>query len=89
MQKKIAGLGILLLTTLVSYAGADDREWNAMARVHLTTEASLQMNDSPSAGAQQQVSLWQMGLVGVKCTRIVNWAVRRPAAVATLRSVLY
>ena len=41
MQKEIAGLGILLFTTLASYAGADDRERNAMARVHLTTEASL------------------------------------------------
>jgi|KBSSwiStaDraftv2_1062776.scaffolds.fasta_scaffold49715_3 hypothetical protein len=47
MQKKIAGLGILLLTTLVSYAGADDREWNAMARVHLTTEASLTAGCTP------------------------------------------
>ena len=47
MQKKIAGLGILLLTTLVSYAGADDREWNAMARVHLTTEASLAAGCTP------------------------------------------
>jgi len=57
--------------------------------VELTTEASLQLNDAPAAGAQQQVSLWQMGLVGVKCTRIVNWAPRRPAAVATLRSVAF
>jgi hypothetical protein len=41
MQKTIAGLGILLFTAFVSNAGADDREEKAMARVHLTTEASL------------------------------------------------
>jgi len=40
MKKKMAGLGILLFA-FASAAGADDREQNAMARVHLTTEASL------------------------------------------------
>ena len=47
MQKIVAGLGILLFTTFVSYAGADDRERNAMARVHLTTEASLAAGCTP------------------------------------------
>ena len=47
MQKKIAGLGILLFTTFVSYAGAADREDNAMARVHLTTEPSLAAGCTP------------------------------------------
>jgi hypothetical protein len=47
MQKTIAGLAILLFTTFVSYAGADDREQNAMARVHLTTEASLAAGCTP------------------------------------------
>ena len=47
MQKMIAGLGILLVTTFVSYAGADDRERNAMARVHLTTEGSLAVGCTP------------------------------------------
>ena len=40
MQRKMAGIGILLLT-FVSYAGADDAEQIAMAWVRLTTEASL------------------------------------------------
>ena len=40
MQRKMAGIGILLLA-FVSYAGADDAEQIAMARVRLTTEASL------------------------------------------------
>jgi hypothetical protein len=47
MQKTIACLGILLFTTFVSYAGADNREQNAMARVHLTTEASLAAGCTP------------------------------------------
>ena len=47
MQKTIAGLGILLFTSFVSYAGADDRERSAMARVHLTTEASLAVGCTP------------------------------------------
>lgn len=47
----------------------------------MSTEASVQMNDAPSAGAQQLVSLWQNGMVGLKCDRWINWAKRRPAAV--------
>ena len=40
IQRKMAGIGILVLA-FVSYAGADDAEQIAMARVRLTTEASL------------------------------------------------
>ena len=40
MQRKMAGIGILLLA-FVSYAGADDAEQIAMARVRLRTVASL------------------------------------------------
>jgi HK97 family phage major capsid protein/HK97 family phage prohead protease len=47
----------------------------------MSTEASVQMNDAPSAGAQQLVSLWQNGMVGLKCDRWINWAKRRSAAV--------
>lgn len=47
----------------------------------ISTEASVQMNDAPSAGAQQLVSLWQNGMVGLKCDRWINWARRRNAAV--------
>ena len=46
MRRTMAGMGILLLA-FVSYAGADDRERNAMARVHLTTEASLAAGCTP------------------------------------------
>lgn len=47
----------------------------------MSTEASVQMNDAPSPGAQQLVSLWQNGMVGLKCDRWINWARRRQAAV--------
>jgi len=47
----------------------------------MSTEASVQMNDAPSAGAQSLVSLWQNGMVGLKCDRWINWAKRRSTAV--------
>jgi len=47
----------------------------------MSTEASVQMNDAPSAGAQSLVSLWQNSMVGLKCDRWINWAKRRSTAV--------
>lgn len=47
----------------------------------VSTEASVQMNDAPSAGAQSLVSLWQNGLLGVKVDRFIYWAKRRSQAV--------
>lgn len=46
-----------------------------------SSEASVQMNDAPSAGAQSLVSLWQNGLLGVKADRWIHWTKRRSAAV--------
>lgn len=46
-----------------------------------SAEASVQMNDAPSAGAQSLVSLWQNGLVGLKVDRWVYWTKRRSQAV--------
>jgi HK97 family phage major capsid protein len=46
-----------------------------------SAEASVQMNDAPSAGAQSLVSLWQNGLVGLKCDRWIYWMKRRAEAV--------
>ena len=57
--------------------------------VELTTVASVQMNDAPPGGAQQEISLWQSGLVGLKSTRVTNWTIRRATSAAVLRSVLY
>jgi HK97 family phage major capsid protein/HK97 family phage prohead protease len=49
--------------------------------IDMSTEASLQLNDAPSAGAQSLVSLWQNGLMGVKIDRWIYWTKRRSAAV--------
>lgn len=46
-----------------------------------SAEASVQMNDAPSAGAQSLVSLWQNGLVGLKVDRWIYWTKRRSQAV--------
>lgn len=49
--------------------------------IDASSEASLQMNDAPSAGAQSLVSLWQNGLLGLKVDRWVYWTKRRSGAV--------
>jgi hypothetical protein len=49
--------------------------------IDMSSEASLQLNDAPSAGAQSLVSLWQNGLMGVKIDRWIYWTKRRSAAV--------
>lgn len=46
--------------------------------IDMSTEASVQMNDAPSAGAQSLVSLWQNNLVGIRAEQYINWAAMRP-----------
>ena len=48
--------------------------------IDMSTEASVQMNDAPSAGAQSLVSLWQNNLVGIRAERYINWAPRRASS---------
>lgn len=50
--------------------------------IDMSSEASLQMNDAPSAGAQSLVSLWQNGLLGVKVDRWIYWTKRRSSGAA-------
>lgn len=64
---------------------ADDGE----ADLSVTGTAAVQMDDAPSAGAQQLVSLWENGLVGIRGYRWANWKPRRSGAVAVLRGVTY
>jgi HK97 family phage major capsid protein len=45
--------------------------------IDMSTEASVQMNDAPSAGAQSLVSLWQNNLLGLRAEQFINWAPRR------------
>lgn len=56
----------------------------------MSTEASLQMDnapDNPSTASTVMVSLWQRNLVGFRAERTINWARRRPSAVAYLTGV--
>jgi HK97 family phage major capsid protein len=56
----------------------------------MSTEASLQMDDNPdnpTTATTVLVSLWQRNLVGFRAERTINWARRRPSAVAYLTGV--
>jgi HK97 family phage major capsid protein len=46
--------------------------------IDMSREASVQMNDAPSAGAQSLVSLWQNNLLGIRAEQYINWAPKRP-----------
>lgn len=54
-----------------------------------STEASIQMSDAPSAGAQSLVSLWQNNMVGIRAERFVNYKRRRDGGVALIAEVAY
>lgn len=53
--------------------------------IDMSTEASVQMSDTPSAGATSLVSLWQNNLVGLRAERFINWKLRRANAVSIIR----
>lgn len=57
--------------------------------IDMSNEASVQMNDTPSGGAQSLVSLWQNNLIGLRAERYINWAPRRPgnAGIALIENV--
>lgn len=59
---------------------ADDDQ----VRLDVTTEADVQMSDTPSGSASQMVSLWQSNLVGMRVERVLNWMLSRPNAAASL-----
>lgn len=52
--------------------------------IDMSTEASLQMSDSPATGAQSLVSLWQSNLIGLRAERFINWKRRYDTAVAVI-----
>ncbi len=62
---------------------ADDGE----SEINVSREATVQLNDAPETGAMEQVSLWQLNLVGVRVVRIVNWKARTGQAAAVLSEV--
>ncbi len=56
---------------------ADDNQM----MIDVSTEASLEMSDTPAGGATSLRSLWQNGLMGVKVDRWIHWTKRRSQAV--------
>ena len=57
--------------------------------MHYSHHGAVQMSDTPGGGAQQQVSLWQNNLVGLKAERFATWERATDSAVAVLGSVTY
>lgn len=60
---------------------ADDGQ----VEVDISTEASIQTDsapDSPQTASTVLVSLWQQNLVGIKCTRMINWTKARSTSAA-------
>lgn len=55
--------------------------------VDVSREASLQMDDAPTTGAAEMVSLWQHNMVGFLAERTINWARRRDTSVQVLSGV--
>lgn len=65
--------------------------------IDISREASLEMSDAPTNSvasgspeapvATSLVSLWQTNSIGIKAERFINWARRRPTAVAYLTGV--
>lgn len=76
---------ILALVEASEILLADDGE----ATIDVSREASLQMDDAPSDGAQSLVSLWQNNLVGVRAERYVHYLRRRAAAAYYITGVTY
>lgn len=57
--------------------------------IEYAQHAALQLDDAPSSSAQPMTSLWQLGLVGFKVVRFLNWQARRSGAVVVLRDVTF
>ncbi len=77
----------ILLVTQSEVLMADD----GGVSLDMSMEAAVQMSDSPSAGAQSLVSLWQNNLVGIRAERYINWAPRRASnlGIALLENINY
>ena len=57
--------------------------------IDVSREASLQMDNAPTAGAQSLVSLWQNNMVALRAERFINWKRRRLQAVGYINSANY
>ena len=59
------------------------------AKLEVSMEGALQMEDAPGSGAQQLVSLWQTNSAALKMTRYVNWRACRSNMARVLVGVAY
>jgi hypothetical protein len=50
---------------------------NGLAEVDISRNAAVQLDTTPSEGPQEQISLWQLNLVGIRVQRFINWNMRR------------
>jgi HK97 family phage major capsid protein len=57
--------------------------------LELATHATVQLDDAPASGAQQLISLWPAGLVGLLARQFVAWAPAHTGAAVAIRSVNY
>jgi hypothetical protein len=57
--------------------------------VDVSTEATLDTSDSPSADGSATHSLWQRNEVGIRVERYITWARRRDKAVYYYTSTNY
>src|SRR5690606_26145611 len=82
VPKDSSGAVVALVNGSAIYLGDDGG-----IAISMSTEASLQMDDSPdnpTTASTVLVSLWQRNLVGFRAERTINWARRRSSAVAYL-----
>lgn len=77
--------GMIVLLDQNEILLADDGE----ITIDMSTEASLQMNDAPSAGAQSLVSMFQNNMIALRAERYINFRRRRDAAVAVIGNISY
>jgi hypothetical protein len=75
----------IVLLDASAVALADDGE----SRLNVSLNASVQLDDAAAPGAQNLASLWQLGLLGIRAERIVNWKLRRAGFVQVLDGVTY
>jgi HK97 family phage major capsid protein/HK97 family phage prohead protease len=80
----VSGGAIIVLADATEIFMADD----GGVVIDVSEQASLQMNSTPSAGAQSLVSLWQNNLIGVRAERFINWDRRRDAGVTYIDGVM-
>jgi HK97 family phage major capsid protein len=76
---------IIVLAAASEIMIADD----GASSVTVSEHAAVEMTDAPQGGAQQLVSFFEHGLVGLMSQRTICWQPRRPGAVAVIGQVQY